>query len=129
MQTIQSLFYRTIEFVNSVPHRRVGRPAKELQESCRPWLFQSAPGSYQFSVAIQKPTQLDFFRQDVEPERIAQHFLEIVSASSGNDTAELARLVPDESNRIRVPGRATQRDVRLGDADLRVTAIRDRRWQ
>lgn len=99
VQTIQSLFYRTIEFINSVPHRRVGRPAKDLQDSCRPWLFQSAPGSYQFSVAIQKPTQPDFFKQDIEPERIAQHFLEIVSASSGSDTAELARLVPDESYR------------------------------
>lgn len=99
IQTIQSMFYRTIEFVNGVSHRRVGRPAKELQETCRPWLFQSAPGSYQFSVAIQKPAQADFFKQDVEPERIAQHFLEIVSASAGNDTSELEKLVPDESYR------------------------------
>lgn len=99
IQTIQSMFYRTIEFVKGVSHRRVGRPTKELQEACRPWLFQSAPGSYQFSVAIQKPTQPDFFKQDIEPERIAQHFLEIVSASSGDSTAELERLVPDETYR------------------------------
>ena len=99
IQTIQSMFYRTIEFVNGVSHRRVGRPTKELQEACRPWLFQSAPGSYQFSVAIQKPTQPDFFKEDIEPERIAQHFLEIVSASSGDNTVELERLVPDETYR------------------------------
>lgn len=99
VQTIQSMFYRTIEFLNGVTHRRVGRPTKELQEACRPWLFQSAPGSYQFSVAIQKPSQLDFFKNDIEPERIAQHFLEIVSASSGDNTAELERLVPDETYR------------------------------
>lgn len=99
VQTIQSMFYRTIEFLNGVSHRREGRPAKELQESCRPWLFQSAPGSYQFSVAIQKPTQQDFFKKDIEPERIAQHFLEIVSASSGDNAAELERLVPDETYR------------------------------
>ena len=99
VQTIQSMFYRTIEFVNGVSHRRVGRPAKELQEACRPWLFQSAPGSYQFSVAIQKPAQPDFFKEDVEPERIAQHFLEIVRASSSDDTAALATLVPDETYR------------------------------
>lgn len=99
VQTIQSMFFRTIEFVNGVSHRRVGRPAKELQEACRPWLFQSAPGSYQFSVAIQKPAQADFFKQDVEPERIAQHFLEIVRASSGEDHTELEHLVPDESYR------------------------------
>lgn len=99
VQTIQSIFYRTIELLNGLSHRRVGRPSKELQESCRPWLFQSAPGSYQFSVAIQKPTQPDFFRSDVEPERIAQHFLEIVSASSGEDMQRLERLIPDESYR------------------------------
>lgn len=98
VQAIQALFYRTIEFVNSVPHRRE-RPTKELQEACRPWLFQSAPGSYQFSVAIQKPTQPDFFKQDVDPESIAQHFLEIVSATSLDDAAELERIVPDVSYR------------------------------
>lgn len=99
VQTIQSLFYRTIEFLNGAVHRRAGPPSKELQDACRPWLFQSAPGSYQFSVAIQKPLQKDFFKEDVEPERIAQHFLEIVSASSGEDTVELERLVPDENYR------------------------------
>lgn len=99
VQTIQSLFYRTIEFLNGAVHRRTGPPSKELQDACRPWLFQSAPGSYQFSVAIQKPLQKDFFKEDVEPERIAQHFLEIVSASSGEDTVELERLVPDENYR------------------------------
>lgn len=99
VQTIQSMFYRTIEYVSGVSHRKRGRPSKELQEACRPWLFQSAPGSYQFSVAIQKPAQPDFFKQDVEPERIAQHFLEIVSASSSEDHTELERIVSDESYR------------------------------
>lgn len=99
VQTIQAMFYRTIEFLNGVSHRRVGRPAKELQEACRPWLFQSAPGSYQFSVAIQKPLQPDFFKEDIQPERIAQHFLEIVSASSGDDGVALEKLVPDEKYR------------------------------
>lgn len=99
VQTIQSMFYRTIEFLRGEALRRVGRPSKELQESCRPWLFQSAPGSYQFSVAIQKPPQPDFFEEDIEPERIAQHFLEIVGASSGDDTSKLEKLVPDDGYR------------------------------
>lgn len=99
VQTIQSMFYRTIEFLNGAIHRSAGPPSKELQDSCRPWIFQSAPGSYQFSVVIQKPVQQDFFRQEVMPERIAQHFLEIVGASSAEDTTELERLVPDESYR------------------------------
>ena len=99
VQAIQTWFYRTIEFLNGVPHRRVGRPTKELQESCRPWLFQSVPGSYQFSVGIQKPAQSDFFKADVEPERIAQHFLEIVGASTTDDGENLEKLVPDEAYR------------------------------
>jgi len=99
MHTIQLMFYRTVEFIQGVAHRTVGNPSKEIQESCRPWLFQSPPGSYQFSVAIQKPMQQDFFREDVEPERIAQHFLEIVRASAADDSAELENLVPDKSYR------------------------------
>lgn len=99
IQTIQAMFYRTIEHVKGISHRTVGKPSKEIQESCRPWLFQSPPGSYQFSVAIQKPIQPDFFREDVEPERIAQHFLEIVRASSADDAAELENLVSDKSYR------------------------------
>ena len=99
VQTIQSMFYRTIEFLNGVSHRRSGRPAKELQDACRPWLFQAAPGSYQFAVAIQKPVQPDFFKETIEPEQIARHFLEIVGASSGDDVAVLEKLVPDEKYR------------------------------
>ncbi|MBX9629406.1 MAG: hypothetical protein K2X67_02700 [Burkholderiales bacterium] len=99
VQTIQSMFFRTIEFLNGISHRRAARPAKELQDACRPWLFQSAPGSYQFSVAIQRPQQADFFRDDIEPERVAHHFLEIVSASSGNSEDELVKLVPDDAYR------------------------------
>lgn len=99
VQTIQSMFYRTIEFLNGVSHRKSGPPAKELQEACRPWLFQSAPGSYQFSVAIQKPAQADFFKQEIEPERIAQHFLEIVGATSADNAEGLQNLVPDENYR------------------------------
>jgi hypothetical protein len=99
VQTIQSIFYRTIEFLNGVTLRRIGRPTRELQESCRPWLFQSAPGSYQFSVAIQKPAQPDFFRHNVEPEQVASHFLQIVGASSAGDGKELEELVPDAGYR------------------------------
>lgn len=99
IQNIQLMFYRTIEFLNGTAHRRFGRPTKDLQESCRPWLFQSVPGSYQFSVCIQKPSQSDFFKEDIQPERIAQHFLEIVNASATDDVAILEKLVPDSDYR------------------------------
>jgi hypothetical protein len=99
VQTIQSLFYRTIEYLQGASHRTKGRPAKEVQEACRPWLFQAAPGSYQFAVAIQKPAQPDFFKDDVEPERVADHFMEVVGASASEDTARMESLVPDPAYR------------------------------
>lgn len=99
VQTIQSMFYRTIEHSKAAPHRRAGRPPKDIQEACRPWLFQSPPGSYQFSVAIQKPAQADFFNDEIEPEEIARKFLEIVSAAADSNTEALKQLVPDEAYR------------------------------
>jgi len=99
VQTIQSLFYRTIEYLQGASHRRRGRPPKEIQDACRPWLFQAAPGSYQFAVAIQKPAQSDFFKEDVEPERVADHFMEVVGASASEDTTRMESLVPDPAYR------------------------------
>ena len=67
VQTIQSMFYRTVEFIKDMPLRLRGGPIREIQESCRPWLFQAPPGSYQFAVAIQEAKQLDFFKEDYTP--------------------------------------------------------------
>ena len=46
VQIVQSLFYRTAEHLKSLPLRKKGPPSKDIQEGCRPWLFQSVPGSY-----------------------------------------------------------------------------------
>ncbi len=99
VQTIQSMFYRTIEFIRDMPLRSRGAPTRDIQESCRPWLFQAAPGSYQFSVAIQEPKQLDFFRQDMRPDLVARHFLEILKATSSKDQQQLQTLVPKDDYR------------------------------
>jgi len=95
VQTIQSMFYRIIEFIRDMPLRPRGAPIREIQESCRPWLFQAAPGSYQFSVAIQEPKQLDFFKEDVRPDLVARQFLEILKATSSEDQQQLETLVPN----------------------------------
>ena len=94
VQTIQAMFYRTIEFIRDMPLRPRGAPIRDIQESCRPWLFQAAPGSYQFSVAIQEPKQLDFFREDTRPDLVARQFLEILKATSSEDQQQLETLVP-----------------------------------
>jgi len=99
VQTIQAMFYRTIEFIRDMPLRPRGAPIRDIQESCRPWLFQAAPGSYQFSVAIQEPKQLDFFREDVRPDLVARQFLEILKATSSEDQQQLETLVPKDDYR------------------------------
>ena len=94
VQTIQSMFYRTIEFVKDMPLRSRGAPIRDIQESCRPWLFQAAPGSYQFSVAIQQPKQRDFFKEDTPSDLVARQFLEILEATSSEDQKQLETVVP-----------------------------------
>ena len=99
VQTIQAMFYRTIEYLSGRVHRRRGKPSRDILEACRPWLFQTAPGSYQFAVAIQTSNQLDLFRAKIEPEQVAERFLQIVNASSVADQEQLKTLVPEESYR------------------------------
>jgi hypothetical protein len=94
VQTIQAMFYRTVEFLKDMPLRLRGGPIREIQESCRPWLFQAAPGSYQFSVAIQEAKQLDFFKEDTRPDLVAQQFLEILKATASEDPEQLETVVP-----------------------------------
>ena len=96
---IQSIFYRTIEFSRGDPLRTRGEPKQEIVESCRPWLFQAPPGSYQFSVAVQKPKQMDFFREDMDPTAVVSKFLGIIRAGAMGDTVELEALVPDRGYR------------------------------
>ena len=94
VQTIQAMFYRTVEFIKDMPLRLRGGPPREIQESCRPWLFQAAPGSYQFSVAIQEAKQLDFFKEDARPDLVAHQFLEILRATASDDIGQLETIVP-----------------------------------
>jgi hypothetical protein len=100
VQTVQSLFYRTAEYLRGAPHRRTGSPSQEIQEMFRPWLFQTAAGSYQFAVAVQESRQPDFF-QAGEPTSadVADRFLKILRASAEDPEEALPEVVPDESYR------------------------------
>jgi hypothetical protein len=88
------MFYRTIEFIKDMPVRLRGGPPRDIQDACRPWIFQAAPGSYQFSVAIQEAKQLDLFRQDPRPDLVAHQFLEILRAIASEDAQQLETIVP-----------------------------------
>lgn len=94
VQTIQAMFYRTVEFIKGLPLRSRGAPAHDIQESCRPWLFQAAPGSYQFAVAIEEPKQQDFFIEHVSRELVAQQFFQILKATASDDPRQLEIVVP-----------------------------------
>ncbi len=99
VQTVQALFYRTIELLKGLPLRVHGGPSFAIQDACQPWLFQAPAGSYQFSVAIQKPRQQDFF-ETTDPSQVAQQFIAILKASSSEAPAEqLHKVVKDDSYR------------------------------
>lgn len=100
VQIVQSLFYRTAEYLQALPLRKKGPPPKELQERCRPWLFQSVPGSYQFAVAIQRPRQGDMFPTDSpEPEVLTETFLSILRSAGEDPTDALKAVVPKNDYR------------------------------
>lgn len=96
VQTIQSIFYRTIEAAQGLPFRQKGGPSREVQEMCKPWLLQEPPGSYQFSIALQEPSQKDLLRESLDLSGIANQFLSIVSAAI-SDEKRLQEIVPDAS--------------------------------
>jgi hypothetical protein len=100
-QAIQSIFYRTVEYVRNMPLRTKGPPSRELQERCRPWLFQSVPGSYQFSVAVQKARQPDLFGDPFpEPSVLTGTFLGILRNASELPDQGLSALVTKEDYRL-----------------------------
>ena len=96
VQVVQSLFFRTAEFLSNLPHRKRGPPAKEIQQSCRPWLFQAVPGSYQFAVAVQEaPFQKDWLKDDLPVARdVADCFLKILHNGIEDPVEGLSELVP-----------------------------------
>lgn len=99
VKSIQSIFYRTIEHMRGLPLRRRGSPKQDIVDSCRPWLVQTLPGSYQFAVAVQRPTQSDFFKAEIDPEGVVQDFLNIIRAGTSEDPLALEQLVPQADYR------------------------------
>lgn len=96
IQMIESIFYRTAELCDNQPLRRRGLPNKRIQDMCRPWLFQSPPGSFQFMVAIQEVEQPSLFPEDIPDARsLTEKFLSIVRATAEDPEKELPKVVED----------------------------------
>lgn len=100
VENIKSLFFRTVEFLERLPHRKRGAAPTDVQNVCRPWLFQTAPGSYQFAVAIEDVAQRTLFGPEIPTvEEIKNTFISLVRDSAGDPEAALAERVPDKDYR------------------------------
>lgn len=99
---VSKLFYRTVEMLLDLPFRKHGEPSLDIQQQCRPWLFQAPPGSYQFAVRVEQPKQLLLPTfEDARPkvEQVTQKFLEIIQASVEDPETKLAEVVPNPEYR------------------------------
>lgn len=100
VQVVQSLFFRTAEFLTGLPHRIHGGPNQEIRQMCRPWLFQATPGSYQFAVAVQEPLQSELFPSGKpKSQEVASKFLQILRASTEDPDTGLSQIVPNTDYR------------------------------
>ena len=142
-QRVRSLLYRTVEFVRELPHRREAEPGGDIRGLYRPWLFQSAPGSYQFAVALQEVRQLELFRSggddlvhrgDVSPELVVDRLLGILKACVESPDLRLQEVVSDSSYRSTFlkltrdlaptgRGRFTQLDIRSVGGDVPLVLV------
>jgi hypothetical protein len=78
---ICTFFYRIVEMLLKRPFRKRGFPRKDILENFRPWLLQYPPGSYQFAVRIQRPSQLSLFPEPMpETEEVMYKFMQVIRA-------------------------------------------------
>ena len=95
VKTVKSIIYRTAELMSGLEHRGLGTPRQNIRESCRPWLLQRVPGSYQFAVAIQKENRPNSSEPELLPPReIVDRFLRILRAGIEDPEESLAEVVP-----------------------------------
>lgn len=99
IRTVESIYHRAAEFLSRVGYRRRGQPSKDIQDLCRPWLFQAPPGSYQFAVAVQERRQTELIEHPVSALNIADCFLRILRVGVEDPEDALADVVPDPDYR------------------------------
>ena len=100
VKTVKSLIYRTAEFMSGLEHRGHGAPSREIRESYRPWLFQTAPGSYRFGVDIRNEHQPESVRRELRsPREVTDCFLRILRAGIEDPEESFARVVTSSDYR------------------------------
>lgn len=104
---ISKIFYRTTEMLLELPVRRRGNPTQDVKKYCDPWLFQTLPGSYQFSVQVRKPQDheqlslpgISAIDVELRVEQITKKFLDIIRAATQDPESELIEVVPQDDYR------------------------------
>jgi hypothetical protein len=100
VEQVSKFLLRTVEWLVHAPHRKREAADPNIESLCQPWVFQAAPGSYQFAVRMQEPPQLEMFRAaSVEGRQVASAALEIMRASIEDPERNLAEVVPDSEYR------------------------------
>ncbi len=100
VEQVSAVFYRTAEWLLDLPHRIRGLPDAQVREACRPWLFQAAPGSYQFAVRVEKPKQGALFPElELQVEKLSETFMQIVRTAAEDPEDGLKRVVPNTQYR------------------------------
>lgn len=101
VKTLQSMFYRVVEWQRKKPFRRHGGPNKDITNTFQPWLVQEPAGSYQFSVAVKVSGQQDWVTPaQLEAADIARKFLDVVSTLSSDTAGDASRaLIPEDDYR------------------------------
>ena len=100
MQNVLSFLRRTAEFVHHTPFRKGGPQPAFIKDQFRPWVLQTAPGSYQFAVALQQSprdgqvSNVHTFQTDVVDEAM------VILATAAEDIGgAIHKAVPDPSYR------------------------------
>ncbi|MBW4658377.1 MAG: hypothetical protein KME15_06865 [Drouetiella hepatica Uher 2000/2452] len=106
---IRNMLYRTTELLLDIPFRTGRPPTQDVKDQCDPWVFQAAPGSYQFEVRVRKPKNFEQLKLSfpgmsdsdakLRVEQITQKFLEVIRATSQDPEGELTEVVPNEEYR------------------------------
>ena len=96
---IQAVMFRVLEMLLGHAPRKRGSPPVEITDLFRAWLFHAPAGSYQFTVRVEAPKQIDLFAKHPEIEQVTSTFLSILRASATDPERELAKLVPDQQYR------------------------------
>ena len=92
---------KEIEMIMGRSFRKQGPPRADITDNFRPWLFQASPGSYRFSIRLQKPiTQLSLFPDNFpQIEDVTKKFVQILRVSTQETLEELEEIVDDNEYR------------------------------